>query len=190
MALNFLPSTNYSSVSAAWTAFLGAASFWDGISEDGNTATVGNLTITKNANTIEISGYELSASQTLYSGNNVMIAADENGAIMNFLISANNRFSMGIARNEDGNWHGVFLNTGTGSAIIAPDTTATGIAIHAAVATARLTTIVPVIGTYSTFISERIFNVTTSDNPSYNGKMELNGQKYVKAELLALAYTD
>ena len=118
-----------------------------------------------------------------------MIAADENGAIMDFYMGSSARRAFAIAKNDDGSWHNVFMGTGA-STIIAPDTTATEIAVHSSVATARLTTIVPVIGTYSTFISERIFNVLTSDNPSYDGKFELNGQKYVKAELIALAYTD
>lgn len=190
MALNFLPSTNYTDTTAAWAAFVGAATFWDSVSEDGNTATVGDLTLTKSNNSITVSGYGLSASQTLYNANKIMIAGNENGAIMDFYTSASQRYSLAIAKNDDGSWHGVFMSTGTSAAIVAPDTTAIGIAVHEAVATAMLTTIVPIIGTYSTFVSERLFNVTTSDNPGYNGKIELNGQKYVKAELLALAYTD
>ncbi len=189
MALNFLPTTNYSDLPTAWAAIIGAANFWEEVTE--TTATVGDITLTLGSGSISIDGYGLTASVTVMGANNIMIAADENGLCFTFFASGSSRGCLALAKNDSGEWCCVTTTaTTSGNNIIAPDTTAVALAVRPEISSARLTAIIPTIGTYSTFVSDRIFYVISSDNAAYDGKIELNNQKYVKAFKLAMAYTE
>lgn len=197
MALNFLPSTNYRNQKAAWDAMVGAADFWDSISEDGNTVEVGGLTLTFNSEThfITIDGYNLTTSFNFTNANNIMIAATENSlmAKLNISISGAAIGVLIIDKNSENEWGAAelpFSGTNFGW-YIAPNTTTTGLALKGDnILTATLTQLVPITGTNSTWVMENSFDVLTSPNISYAGKMELNGEKYVMAGRAAIAYTD
>ena len=197
MALNFLPSTNYTDPKAVWDAMVGAATFWDSVSEDGNTVEVGGLTLTFNSETrsITIDGYNLTTSFYLAtSTNNIMIAATENSlmAKLNLSISGAAIGVLIIDKNSKNEWGAAeipFSGTGFGW-YIAPNTTTTDLALKGDnILTATLTQLVPITGTNSTWVMENGFDVLTSPNISYAGKMELNGEKYVMAGRAAISYT-
>ena len=198
MALNFLPSTNYTDPKAVWDAMVGAATFWDSVSEDGNTVEVGGLTLTFNSETrsITIDGYNLTTSFYLAtSTNNIMIAATENSlmAKLNLSISGAAIGVLIIDKNSKNEWGAAeipFSGTGFGW-YIAPNTTTTDLALKGDnILTATLTQLVPITGTNSTWVMEHVYLVLTSPNTSYMGKMELNGEKYVMAGRAAIAYSD
>lgn len=195
MALNYLPTTNYTDRQAAWTAMIGAADFWDSI--DGNTVTVDGLTLGFDAgtNNITVSGYGLSATLSVYSASSIMIAATEKSLIFKYMISSSNYASaLLLDKNSNNEWGAVVipLSTTSGNAYyITPNATATELALRTvATVTATLTQLAPVTGTYSTDVMENGFIVLTSPNPAYVGKMELNGVKYVMAGRAAISYTD
>lgn len=198
MALNFLPSTNYRNQKSAWDAMVNAATFWDSVSEDGNTVTVGGLTLTFSSenNRITVSGYNLTTSFNLTTNtNNIMIAATENSlmAKLNLSISGAAIGVLIIDKNSENEWGAAelpFSGTNFGW-YIAPHTTTTDLALKGDnILTATLTQLVPITGTNSTWVMENGFDVLTSPNTSYTGKMELNGEKYVMAGRAAIAYTD
>lgn len=194
MALNFLPSTNYETPQAAWTAMINAADFWDTI--DGNAATVGGLTLGFDAGTknITVSGYELSGTIGMINSNNIMIATTDKSLL--FKCTTTSGGSMGILildKNSAGEWGAAVLPfTGTSQGwYIAPGATTYNLALkNDNILNAALTQLVPVTGTDSTWVMENAFDVLTSPNPSYAGKMELNGVKYVMAGRAAISYTD
>lgn len=193
MALNFLPSTNYGTQQAAWTAMINAADFWDSI--DGNTATVGGLTLGFDAgtNVVTVSGYDLSAT-ALMKSNNIMIAASEKSLIISDVSATSGGYDCAVIldKNSNDEW-GATLVQMNGTNVgwyIAPDTTTTALALQRdSIVTATLTQLVPVTGTHSTWVMENGFTVLTSPNPTYVGKMELNGVKYVMAGRAAISYT-
>lgn len=195
MALNFLPSTNYGTQQAAWTAMINAADFWDSV--DGNTATVGGLTLGFNAenNAITVSGYGLSGTTTFHNANGVMIAAAEKSLLISYTASSGGTKGVLILdKNSNNEWGAVvFPLSGTSTVhwYIAPDTTSTAVAlINDNIVTATLTQLVPMTGRDSAWVMENGFVVLTSPNPTYAGKMELNGVKYVVAGRAAISYTE
>jgi hypothetical protein len=196
MALNFLPSTNYSNQRAAWDAMVGAADFWDSVSEDGNTVTVGELTLTfrSDNNRITVSGYNLTANASIANANGIMIAASEKSLMMKFVASSGGLIVVLIIdKNSENEWGAAgvpFGGTNYGF-YVAPDTTTTELALkNDNILTATLTQLVPVTGKDSTWVMDNGFDVLTSPNTSYTGKMELNGEKYVMAGRAAIAYSD
>ena len=196
MALNFLPSTNYRNQKSAWDAMVGAAEFWDSISEDGNTVEVGGLTLTfsSESNRITVSGYDLTATVNIANANNIMIAATEKSLMMKVNGSSGGAIGVLILdKNSENEWGASelpFSGTGFGW-YIAPNTTTTDLALKGDnILTATLTQLVPITGTNSIWVMENGFDVLTSPNISYAGKMELNGQKYVMAGRAAISYTD
>lgn len=194
MALNFLPSTKYETPQAAWTAMINAAEFWDSV--DGNAATVGGLTLGFDAETkhITVSGYGLSGTMSMINANSIMIAATEKSLL--FKCTTLSGGSMGILildKNSAGEWGAAVLPfAGTSQGwYIAPGATTYELALkNDSLLTATLTQLVPVTGANSTWVMENAFNVLTSPNTSYEGKMELNGVKYVMAGRAAISYTD
>ena len=196
MALNFLPSTNYRNQKSAWDAMVGAAEFWDSISEDGNTVEVGGLTLTfsSESNRITVSGYDLTATVNIANANNIMIAATEKSLMMKVNGSSGGAIGVLILdKNSENEWGASelpFSGTRFGW-YIAPNTTTTDLALKGDnILTATLTQLVPITGTNSIWVMENGFDVLTSPNISYAGKMELNGQKYVMAGRAAISYTD
>ena len=196
MALNFLPSTNYSNQRAAWDAMVGAADFWDSVSEDGNTVTVGELTLTfrSDNNRITVSGYDLTANVSIVNANEIMIAATENSLMMKSIGSSGGVIGvLMIDKNSESEWGAAELSFG-GTNIgwyIAPSTTGTDLALkNDNILTATLTQLVPLTGKSSTWVMENAYLVLSSPNPTYAGKMELNGEKYVMAGRAAIAYSD
>lgn len=196
MALNFLPSTDYSNQRAAWDAMVNAATFWGSVSEDGNTVTVGGLTLTFSSenNRITVSGYNLTTNVSIANANGIMIAASEKSLMMKFVASSGGVVGVLIIdKNSENEWGAAELSfSGTNIGwYIAPNTTATDLALKGDnILTATLTQLVPITGTNSTWVMENGFDVLTSPNTSYTGKMELNGEKYVMAGRAAIAYTD
>ena len=196
MALTFLPSTNYKNQKSAWDAMVNAATFWDSISEDGNTVTVGGLTLTfsSESNRITVSGYDLTATVNIANANNIMIATTEKSLMMKVNGSSGGAIGVLIIdKNSENEWGAAelpFSGTGFGW-YIAPHTTTTDLALKGDnILTATLTQLVPITGTNSIWVMENGFDVLTSPNISYAGKMELNGEKYVMAGRAAIAYTD
>lgn len=194
MALNFLPSTNYETSQAAWTAMINAAEFWDSV--DGNTATVGGLTLGFDAGTkaITISGYGLNATSVMINANNIVIAATEKSLLIKYTASSGGSMNVLILdKNSAGEWGAAVLSfnsTNTGQ-YVAPDTTIADLALkNDSIVTATLTQLVPLTGTYSTWVMENAFVVLSSPNPTYVGKMELNSVKYVMVGRAAISYTD
>lgn len=194
MALNFLPTTNYGTQQAAWTAMINAADFWDGI--DGNTAAVGGLTLGFDAgtNVVTVSGYDLSATMLMKS-NNIIIAVTEKSLLISGVSATSGGYDCALTLDKSSNneWGAALVQVnGTNAGwYIAPDTTATGLALMKdSIVTATLTQLVPVTGTHSTWVMENAYTVLTSPNPSYRGKMEMNGVKYVMAGRAAISYTD
>lgn len=198
MALNFLPSTNYTNQKSAWDAMVGAATFWDSVSEDGNTVTVGGLTLTfsSESNRITVSGYDLTATVNIANANNIMIAVTEKSLLMKFIGNSGGVGVIGVLmidKNSENEWGAAelpFSGTNFGW-YIAPNTTTTDLALKGDnILTATLTQLVPITGTNSIWVMENGFDVLTSPNISYAGKMELNGEKYVMAGRAAIAYSD
>lgn len=196
MALNFLPSTNYTNQKAAWDAMVNAATFWDSVSEDGNTVTVGGLTLTVSSenNRITVSGYNLTANASITNANEIMIAAAEKSLMMKFIASSGGVVGVLIIdKNSENEWGAAELSfSGTNIGwYIAPNTTATDLALkNDNILTATLTQLVPLTGKNSTWVMENAYLVLSSPNPTYAGKMELNGEKYVMAGRAAIAYSD
>ena len=196
MALNFLPSTNYRNQKAAWDAMVGAAEFWDSISEDGNTVTVGGLTLVYDDTThsITVSGYELTGTIKIYNASNIVIAATESALL--FRTRTTSASTMGVLvldKSSDGEWSAAEIPFSTASSVmfVAPETTISGLALgNVNIMGATLTQLVPATGMNSTWVMEHVYLVLTSPNTSYTGKMELNGQKYVMAGRAAIAYSD
>lgn len=194
MALNFLPSTNYETPQAAWTAMINAAEFWDSV--DGNTATVGGLTLGFDAgiNVITISGYGLSSTSNVINANGIMIATTEKSLLISYTASSGGtKAVLMLNKNSDNEWGAAELSF-SGTTIgwyIAPNTTATDLALkNDNILTATLTQLVPLTGKDSTWVMDNAYLVLTSPNPTYVGKMELNGVKYVMAGRAAISYTD
>lgn len=195
MALNFLPSTNYANQKAAWDAMVGAATFWDNISEDGNTVTVGELTLVYDDTThdITVSGYGLTGTIKIYNANNIVIAATEKSLLFRVRTSNNGMGVLVLDKNSAGEW-GVteipFSSTAS-TMFIAPETTISGLALgNVNIMGATLTQLVPATGTNSAWVMENAYLVLTSPNTSYTGKMELNGEKYVMVGRAVIAYSD
>lgn len=194
MALNFLPSTNYGTQQAAWTAMINAADFWYSI--DGNTATVGGLTLGFNAanNTITISGYGLSVTSGMVNANNIVIATTEKSLLIRYQASSGGSMDVLILdKNSNNEWGAAVLSfnsTNTGR-YVAPETTMADLALkNNSIVTTTLTQLVPLTGVHSTWVMENAYLVLSSPNPTYVGKMELNGVKYVMAGRAAISYTD
>lgn len=195
MALNFLPSTNYANQKAAWDAMVGAATFWDNISEDGNTVTVGELTLVYDDTTynITVSGYGLTGTIKIYNANNIVIAATEKSLLFRVRTSNSGMGVLVLDKNSAGEW-GVteipFSSTAS-TMFIAPETTISGLALgNVNIMGATLTQLVPATGTNSAWVMENAYLVLTSPNTSYTGKMELNGEKYVMVGRAVIAYSD
>lgn len=196
MALNFLPSTNYTNQKSAWDAMVNAATFWDSVSEDGNTVTVGELTLVYHDDTthdITVSGYGLTGTIKIYNANNIIIAATEKSLLFRVRTSNGGMGVLVLDKNSAGEW-GVteipFSSTAS-TMFIAPETTVSGLALgNIAIMGTTLTQLVPATGTNSAWVMENAYLVLTSPNTSYTGKMELNGEKYVMAGRAAIAYTD
>jgi len=176
MALNFLPTTNYANKQAVWNAIVNAADFWDEVGE--NSVTAGDITLTYADGTVTATGYGLTETDNIFNANSVMIAASEAGLICTYNTSnAPKGFSAFIlSKNSDGTW--AFIATtisGTAAGyFLAPNTPTKGMpSIN--IATASLTCIAAITGTYSTYIPEHAFRVLTAPDTSYTGKMELNG---------------
>lgn len=193
MALNFLPSTNYGTQQAAWTAMINAADFWDSV--DGNTVTVGGLTLGFNAenNIVTVSGYGLSGTMSISFANNIMIATTDKSLLFKCTITGGG--TMGVLMlDRNGNEWGAALVPFSGTSngwYIAPGATTYDLALkNDNILNATLTQLVPLTGTNCTWIMENAFDVLTSPNPTYAGKMELNGIKYVMAGRAAISYTD
>jgi hypothetical protein len=194
MALNFLPSTNYETPQAAWTAMINAAEFWDSV--DGNTATVGGLTLGFDAgtNVITISGYGLSSTSNVINANGIMIATTEKSLLISYTASSGGtKAVLMLNKNSDNEWGAAELSF-SGTTIgryIAPSTTGTDLALkNDNILTATLTQLVPLTGKDSTWVMDNAYLVLSSPNPTYAGKMELNGVKYVMAGRAAISYTD
>lgn len=195
MALNFLPSTNYTDPKAAWDAMVGAADFWDNISEDGNTVTVDGLTLVYNGtlHEIEASGYGLTGTVKFYNGNSVVIAATESALLFRIRTTANAMGVLVLDKNSAGEWSvaEIPFSSTANTMFIAPETTISELALgNVNIVGATLTQLAPATGMNSTWVMEHVYLVLTSPNTSYTGKMELNGEKYVMAGRAAIAYTD
>lgn len=194
MALNFLPSTNYETPQAAWTAMINAAEFWDSV--DGNAATVGGLTLGFNAEThyVTVSGYGLSITNNIIHANNITIAATEKSLLICYQASSGgSKDVLLLNKNNNGEWGAAILSfNGTNTGLyVAHETTTTALALKSnAIVTAALTQLVSLTGTHSTWVMENAYLVLSSPNPTYTGKMELNGVKYVMAGRAAISYTD
>ncbi len=194
MALNFLPSTNYGTQQAAWTAMINAADFWDSV--DGNSVTVGNLTLGFDAGTnkITVSGYGLSVTSGMTNANNIVIATTEKSLLIRYTASSGGSMDVLILdKNSNNEWGAAVLSfngTSTGQ-YVAPETTMADLALkNNSIVTATLTQLVPLTGAHSTWVMENAYLVLSSPNPTYIGKMELNGVKYVMAGRAAISYTD
>lgn len=196
MALTFLPSTNYTNQKAAWDAMVGAATFWDSISEDGNTVTAGGLTLVYHDDTthdITVSGYGLTGTIKIYTANSIVIAATESALLFRTRTNSNSTGVLVLDKSSDGEWSAAEIPFSTASSVmfIAPETTVSGLALgNVNIVGATLTQLAPATGMNSTWIMENVYLVLTSPNTSYTGKMELNGEKYVMAGRAAIAYTD
>lgn len=183
MALNFIPRTAYTDVNQAWSVLVGAANFWDSV--DGDTAIVGDLTISRSTSSITIAGYGRTASFDF--AKDIMVASTETSLIV--WTNAANAQALAIEKDEAGHWVAYMHrdNTASGSLIV-PDVGSTSV-LSLTSATATLTQLVPAISRDGTYVFSNIFNIIA--RPSmYVGKAELNGQKYVMAGAVALAYTD
>lgn len=196
MALNFLPSTNYTNQKAAWDAMVSAATFWDSVSEDGNTVTVGGLTLVYHDDTthdITVSGYGLTGLIKIYNANNIVIAATESALLFRTRTNTNNTGVLVLDKSSNGEWSAAEIPFSTASSVmfIAPGTTVSGLALgNVNIVGATLTQLAPATGMNSTWVMENVYLVLTSPNTSYTGKMELNGEKYVMAGRAAIAYSD
>ena len=190
MALNFLPSTNYTNPKAAWDAMVNAATFWDSISEDGNTVT---LVYDDTAHGITVSGYGLTAEMRFNNGNSVVIAVTESALLFRIRTTSNSMGVLVLDKSSDGEWSAAEIPFSSASSVmfVAPETTISGLALgNVNIMGATLTQLVPATGTNSTWVMEHVYLVLTSPNTSYTGKMELNGEKYVMAGRAAISYTD
>ena len=196
MALTFLPSTNYTNQKAAWDAMVGAATFWDSISEDGNTVTAGGLTLVYHDDTthdITVSGYGLTGTIKIYTANSIVIAATESALLFRTRTNSNSTGVLVLDKSSDGEWSAAEIPFSTASSVmfIAPETTVSGLALgNVNIVGATLTQLAPATGMNSTWIMENVDLVLAIPMTSCTGKMELNGEKYVMAGRAAIAYTD
>lgn len=183
MALNFIPRTAYTDVDQAWSVLVGAANFWDSV--DGDTAIVGDLTISRATSSITIAGYGRTASFDF--ARDIMAASTETSLIV--WANALNAQAFAIEKDEAGHWVTyIHRDTGSAGSLIVPDVGSTSVAAPAPM-TASLTQLVPAIVKDGTYVFSNIFSIITHPG-TYVGKAELNGQKYVMAGAVALAYTE
>lgn len=199
MALNFLPSTRYADQQAVWSAFVGAADFWDSV--DGNNATVGGLTLgfdtTGSSPKLKVSGYGLSFTLSFNSStptSEVMIAATDKSLLMQNPFSGSSNGVLILDKNSSGEWGAAAILFGASSSLgyyIAPDAASNELTLrNTSLVSASLTQLVPMTGRYSTLVMENAFVALSAPNSTYVGKMELNGVKYVMAGRAAISYTD
>ena len=183
MALNFIPRTAYTNVDQAWSVLVGAANFWDSV--DGDTAIVGDLTISRATPSITIAGYGRTASFDF--ARDIMVASTETSLIV--WANATNTQALAIEKDEAGHWVAYMHRDDNASgSLIVPDVGSTSVAAPTPT-TATLTQLVPAIVKNGTYIFSNIFSIIACPS-GYVGKAELNGQKYVMAGAVALAYTD
>lgn len=199
MALNFLPSTSYADQQAVWSAFMGAADFWD--SAEGNNAAVGGLTLgfdtTGSSPKLTVSGYGLSFTLTFNSNaptSEVMIAATDKSILMQTSFAGPGNGVLILDKNSSGEWGAAAILFGASSSLgyyIAPDAASNELTLrNTSLVSASLTQLVPMTGRYSTWVMENAFVALSAPNSTYVGKMELNGVKYVMAGRAAISYTD
>lgn len=174
---------------------VGAAEFWDSVSEDGNTVKAGGLTLTYDETSydITVSGYGLTGTIKIYAANSIVIAATESALLFRTRTNSNSMGVLVLDKNSAGEWSvaEIPFSSTANTMFIAPETTISGLALgNVNIMGATLTQLVPATGTNSTWVMEHVYLVLTSPNTSYTGKMELNGEKYVIAGRAAIAYSD
>lgn len=194
MALNYITTPTYSTSADFWTALVGAATFWEETTE--TTATVGGITLTYDPeNTtipFSVSGYGLSMDLSGTFLAQTRIAATENGILFCGAQSTSHQpESYAIGKNVDGDWGAFRISkSGNASTVVTPNTTnVTSVNITTTTST-HLTQLVPAAALNGDFVFADVYRLVMSTNTAYMGRMELEGQKFVLLNALALTYTD
>ena len=86
-------------------------------------------------------------------------------------------------------WGAVKGSSGNIANIICPDASGNS-SQSIANTTCPLEQLIPLAAVNANFVFDDIYQCIKSVNQNYDGKMELNGQKFVHTHALALAYTD
>lgn len=192
MSLNFITTPSYATSADFWAALVGAADFWDETTE--TTATVGGITITydseNTANPFSVSGYGLSMTLTGSFLTQTRIAATENGILFCGATALNNQpESYAVGKNADGDWGAFRISkTGNASVSVTPDSSSTSGMNLTTVLSTHLTQLVPAATQNGNFVFSDLYRLIMSTNTAYMGRLELEGQKFVLLNSLALEY--
>lgn len=187
-------SQTFANVSAVFD-YLGANVPW--LTASGDILTVDNLTLEKSATTaIKITdsagGSSITTPPVSNSNASFQILITDSAVI----VGQNTATAFIIAKSTDGtnDHYGAITRTGGSSAADTMLTYGAGSTTsHGArpILTATATTqLIPVYAPETAYNIEDAFIVFMSTNPTYYGRMELNGAKYVQCGGLALQYTE
>ncbi|MBQ1433279.1 MAG: hypothetical protein IIZ09_09315 [Ruminococcus sp.] len=191
--INYINVGGYADHAELFAAIVGTANFWDETTE--TSATVGDITITDTSTispkfTLSCGDYNFDITAASTSIGNTIIATTENSLLVAWGApsgSLTNFFAIGKGTNDK--WGAVKGAATNVSNVICPDTGGNS-AQSITNAVSPLEQLIPLAALNANFVFDEIFQCIKSVNQNYDGKMELNGQKFVRTHALALAYTD
>lgn len=191
--INYINVGGYANHAELFAAIVGAASFWDEITE--TSATVGDITITDTSTnspkfTLSCGDHNFDITAANTNIGNAIIAATEDSLLVAWGAPASapsNFFAIGKGTEDKwGATKGAATNV---SNIICPSAGGNG-SQSISNAVCPLEQLIPLAAVNANFVFDDIYQCIKSVNQNYDGKMELNGQKFVRTHALALAYTD
>lgn len=191
--INYITAGGYADHTELFAAIVSAADFWDETTE--TSATVGDITITDTSTTVakfilSCGSYTFTVESTNVNIGTTIIAATENGLLVAWGAPQNvPAVFFAIGKGTGGKWGAVKGSSTNIANIICPD--ASGNSAQSIVNTiCPLEQLVPLAAINANFVFDDIYQCIKSVNQNYDGKMALNGAKFVRTHALAIAYTD
>lgn len=188
MALNYTVYNTTLTLAELFAAIVGAAEFWDETTE--TTAVAGDITLTQGSSNITVSGggYSFTVGET--SNTSAIIAATENALMCK---AGNAIFALG--KNTDGDWGAVKSTNGTNvNSMIANGLSSAGFRPQSTYFSPQTSTVntqlVDISTSYGDFTFTDILFVIISPSITYDGKIQIDGMKYVQLHNLVMKYTD
>ena len=188
MALNYTVYNTTLTLAELFAAIVGAADFWDETTE--TTAVAGDITLTQGSSNITVSGGGYSFTVGGTSNTSAIIAATENALLCK---AGNTIFAIG--KNADGDWGAISSNNGTSiNSMIADGLSSAGFRPSTNTFSPQVSTVntqlIDLSTAYGDFTFTDIFFVLISPSIQYDGKVQIDGMKYVQLHNLAMKYTD
>lgn len=191
--INYINVGGYADHTEFFAAIVGAANFWDSTTE--TSATVGDITITDTSTnspkfTLSCGDYNFDITAANTNIGNTIIAATENSLLVAWgapVGALSNFFAIG--KGTEDKWGAVKGSSTNIANIICPNASGNGTQ-SIPNTTCSLEQLIPLAAVNANFVFDDIYQCIKSVNQNYDGKMELNGQKFVRTHALALAYTE